>query len=76
MPDPRKELGKHCVKRLAKRVVIDTGTGRIIADGTVHHRSCLLYLRQDLPKEVQNIRVDYYRLPDGHRRDEDADGCQ
>ena len=47
-----------------------------ISDEAAHHKSGIAYLRRELPEEICNIRVDYYRLPVGHRRDEDSSGSE
>ena len=71
LPLLSKDLGKEQHK-LARRVITNTNSGRIVADEIVHHRSHVSYLRDTLPKDIQNIRVDYYRKANGIYRDEDS----
>ena len=69
----KKDLGL-LPRKLCRRVVIDTDSGRKVCDETIHHKSSIAYLRRDLPHDICSVRVDYYRLPDGHHRDEDSSG--
>ena len=71
LPPMSKDLGKD-LRKLARRVIANTNSGSIIADETAHHRSHVSYLRDTLPKDINNIRVDYYRRAQGFRRDEDS----
>ena len=63
-------------RKLCRRVVTDTDNGRKVSGEAIHHKSGVAYLRRDLPQHVRNVRVDYYRLPDGHHRDEDTSGSE
>ena len=71
LPKPDEELGKLADK-LCRRVIVDNITGKPIADEAVHSRSGVKYLRTDLPPEVTNARLDYYRRPEGHHRSESS----
>lgn len=71
LPPLSKDLDKE-LRKLARRVITNTNSGRIVADETVHHRSHVSYPRDTLPKDITNMRVDYYRGADGIYLDEDS----
>ena len=49
------------VQHLARRVIWDTDRGTIVADEVIHDQSMTMCLRDSLPVDVYNIRIQYYR---------------
>ena len=55
-PSYVRDLGP-LVQHLARRVIWDTDRGAIVADEVIHDQSMTMCLRDSLPVDVYNIRI-------------------
>ena len=59
-PSYVRDLGP-LVQHLARRVIWDTDRGTIVADEIIHDQSMTMCLRDSLPVDVYNLKIQYYR---------------
>ena len=72
-PSYARRLGEKA-KLLSRRQIWDTGRDSIVADELVHSLATISCLRRDLPRDVINNKIIYYRRDAQHKR-EDASGA-